>query len=293
MNTFMNRLLSTAAMSIAVTAFAGAAAAADFTRIASDAHGNPTALQLAIVKYGAVSGNDELAVDLISAIHIGDSSYYENLNDRFDAYDVVLYELVIRDETETTPNNPNPMNMLSASQVFLKNLLGLAFQLDEIDYSAPNFVHADMTAAMLGDSMADRGESLYVYAWRTFLVALDEYAKDPLGLRDLRVLGRMVAHRQNNGLKTAIAYEMADERNMRDYLGGEQGSALIAARNARAMQILQEQIDAGARRIGIFYGVAHMPDFEQRLADELSLVRQQTDWINAWQLDQMAGAETR
>lgn len=289
MNTFINKLLIIAAMA----SFAVMAAADEFTRIVSDTHGNPTALQLAIVTYGAASGDDELAVDLISAIHIGDSSYYGNLNDRFGAYDVVLYELVIRDESEKTPNDLNRMNMLSASQVFLKNLLGLAFQLDEIDYSAPNFVHADMTAGMLGDSMAERGESLYVYAWRTFLMSLDEYAKDPLGLRDLRLLGRMVAHRQGNGLKTAIAYEMADERNMRDFLGGGQGSALISARNARAMQVLQEQIDAGARRIGIFYGVAHMPDFEQRLSDELSLVRQQTEWINAWRLDEKAGAEER
>lgn len=289
MSTFINKLLITAA----ITGFAVVAAADEFTRIASDTHGNPTALQLAIVTYGAASGDDELAVDLISAIHIGDSSYYGNLNDRFGAYDVVLYELVIRDESELTPNDSSPMNMLSASQVFLKNLLGLAFQLDEIDYSAPNFVHADMTAAMLGDSMAERGESLYVYAWRTFLMSLDEYARDPLGLRDLRLLGRMVAHRQGNGLKTAIAYEMADKRNMRDFLGGGQGSALIAARNARAMQVLQEQIDAGARRIGIFYGVAHMPDFEQRLGDELSLVRQQTEWINAWRLGEKADAEGR
>lgn len=289
MNSFITKLLIT----VSITAFTAAAAADDFTRIASDTDGNPTALQLAIVTYGPASGDDELAVDLISAIHIGDSSYYGNLNDRFGAYDVVLYELLIRDETEITPDDRDSLNVLSASQVFLKNLLGLAFQLDEIDYRAPNFVHADMTTAMLGDSMEERGESLYVYAWRMFLMSLDEYARDPLGLRDLRLLGRMVANRQGNGLKTAIAYEMADERNMRDFLGGEQGSALIAARNARAMQVLQEQIDAGARHIGIFYGVAHMPDFEQRLADELSLVRQQTDWINAWQLDEQAGAEEK
>lgn len=293
MNTFMNKLLITAAITVATAGYAAAAAADEFTRIASDAQGRPTALQLAIVTYGPASGNEGLAVDLISAIHIGDRSYYGDLNDRFGAYDVVLYELIIRDESEITPNDSNPANMLSASQIFLKNLLGLAFQLDEIDYSAPNLVHADMTAAMLGDSMAERGESLYVYAWRTFLVALDEYARDPLGLRDFRVLGRMAAHHQNNGLKTAIAYEMADERNMRDFLGGDQGSALIAARNARAMQVLQEQIDAGATRIGIFYGVAHMPDFEQRLGEELSLVRQQTDWINAWQLGENDGAEAR
>lgn len=285
MNTFMNKLLIIAATAVAITGFVTVAAAGEFTRIAPDSHGNAAALQLAIATYGPASGDDDLAVDLIGAIHVGDRSYYKDLNDRFNTYDVVLYELIIRDETETTPNESHRMNMLSASQIFLKNLLGLAFQLDEIDYSAANFVHADMTASMLADSMEERGESLYVYAWRMFLLSLDEYARDPLGLKDLRLLGRMATHRQGNGLKTAIAYEMADERNMRDFLGGGQGSALIAARNARAMQILREQIDAGARRIGIFYGVAHMPDFETRLIDELSLARQHTEWVDAWRLD--------
>lgn len=281
MNTLIHKLLVT----VATAGCASVAAAEEFTRIASDEHGNVSALQLAIVTYGPASANENLAVDLISAIHIGDRSYYEDLNDRFSTYDVVLYELLIRDETEVTPNDSQRMNMLSTSQIFLQRLLGLSFQLDEINYNAPNFVHADMTAAMLLDSMEKRGESLYVYAWRTFLLALDEYARDPLGLKDLRLLGRVVTHGGGNGLKTAIAFEMADERNMRDFLGGEQGSALIAARNERAMQVLREQIDAGASRIGIFYGVAHMPDFEQRLGDNLSLVRQQTEWINAWHLD--------
>jgi len=289
MNTFINKLLIT----VAVAGLATVAVADEFTRIASNAHGNATALQLAIATYGPASGDDELAVDLIGAIHVADRSYYDKLNDRFGAYDVVLYELVIRDETQTTPSDPHRMNMLSTSQVFLKNLLGLAFQLEEIDYSASNFVHADMTATMLADSMEERGESLYVYAWRLFLLSLDEYARDPLGLKDLRLLGRMVAHREGNGLKTAIAYEMVDERNMQDFFGGGRGSALIAARNERAIEVLHEQIDAGAARIGIFYGVAHMPDLEQRLEDELSLVRQQTEWIDAWRLNEKVGAEGR
>ncbi|MCH8059070.1 MAG: hypothetical protein IIA11_01290 [Proteobacteria bacterium] len=37
-------------------------------------------------------------------------------------------------------------------------------------------------------------------------------------------------------------------------------------------------------RIGIFYGVAHMPDLEERLVNELGLVRQEVLWIDAWKL---------
>jgi len=83
MNTFINKLLIT----VAVAGLATVAVADEFTRIASNAHGNATALQLAIATYGPASGDDELAVDLIGAIHVADRSYYDKLNDRFGAYD--------------------------------------------------------------------------------------------------------------------------------------------------------------------------------------------------------------
>jgi hypothetical protein len=35
---------------------------------------------------------------------------------------------------------------------------------------------------------SERGESLYVYFWRIFFASLNEYAKDPLGLKDLEIL---------------------------------------------------------------------------------------------------------
>ena len=37
-------------------------------------------------------------------------------------------------------------------------------------------------------------------------------------------------------------------------------------------------------RIGIFYGVAHMPDLEERLLNEVGLTYKTTTWVDAWQL---------
>jgi hypothetical protein len=42
----------------------------------------------------------------------------------------------------------------------LKNSMELSFQLDEIDYTPANFVHADMTPQEFSASMEKRGESL-------------------------------------------------------------------------------------------------------------------------------------
>ncbi len=74
-------------------------------------------------------------IDLIGAVHVGTKQYYSELNNRFRNYDAVLYELVADPEV----NNPSMrddsgMNPLSGLQVGMKTALGLAFQLDEVDY---------------------------------------------------------------------------------------------------------------------------------------------------------------
>jgi hypothetical protein len=53
----------------------------------------------------------------------------------------------------------------------LKNALELTFQLDEIDYQAGNFVHADMTPQEFEQSMAERGESLLSIMWGMMMSA--------------------------------------------------------------------------------------------------------------------------
>jgi hypothetical protein len=166
----------------------------------------------------------------------------------------------------------------------MTKLLDLSFQLDEINYDQANFVHADLSPEELRQSMTDRGESLYVYFWRIFFATLDEYAKDPLGLQDLQMLSTMVASGQDDSFKTMIAYELTNIDQVQDILGEDSGSAIIGARNQRAIDVLKREIDAGSRRIGIFYGVAHMPDLEERLLDQLGLEYSATDWVDAWQL---------
>lgn len=267
---------------------ASADSATVFTRITLDDEEHPRALQMSIVTYEPADSRDILSVDLVSAIHIGDPSYYAELNERFREYDALLYELVAPQDAAARGGLDKRKGILSTTQVGMTKLLGLSFQLDEINYDQINFVHADLSPEELRQSMADRGESLYVYFWRIFFATLDEYAKDPLGLQDLQMLSTMVASGQENSFKTMIAYEMTNIDQVQDILGEDSDSAVIGARNQRAIDVLIREIDAGAKRIGIFYGVAHMPDLEERLMEQLGLEYSATDWVDAWQL----GGET-
>jgi hypothetical protein len=266
------------------TAVASADTATVFARVAVDEEERPRALQMSVVTYEPTDGKDILSVDLVSAIHIGDPSYYAELNDRFLEYDVLLYELVAPQDAAASGGLEKRKGILSTTQIGMTKLLDLSFQLDEINYDQANFVHADLSPEELRQSMTDRGESLYVYFWRIFFATLDEYAKDPLGLQDLQMLSTMVASGQDDSFKTMIAYELTNIDQVQDILGEDSGSAIIGARNQRAIDVLKREIDAGSRRIGIFYGVAHMPDLEERLLDQLGLEYSATDWVDAWQL---------
>jgi hypothetical protein len=255
-----------------------------FVRVATDDNENPRALQMSIVSYVPANNDRILNVDLVSAIHIGDPSYYAELNERFRDYDVLLYELVAPQNAVASNRLEKRKGFLSGAQVGMTKLLDLSFQLDEINYDQANFVHADLSPSELRQSMDDRGESLYVYFWRIFFASLDEYAKDPLGLKDWEMLSAMLTSDQDDSLKTMIAYEMTNIGQVQDILGEDSGSAVIGARNQRAVDVLQREIDSGAKHIGIFYGVAHMPDLEDRLQDQLGLVYEKTAWIDAWHL---------
>ena len=275
-----------AAVSLAVLVVAPVSAASDttFARVATDDNDEPRALQLAITTYTPTNAERGISVDLVGAIHIGDPSYYAELNERFEDYDVLLYELVAPPEAIRNNRLAKRRGLLSTTQISMTKLLDLSFQLDEIDYDAPNFVHADLSPQELRESMADRGESLYVYFWRIFFASINEYAKDPLGLRDWEMLSTMVTAEDDNAFKTMIAYEMTNIDQVRNVLGEDSDSAVIGARNQRAIDVLKREIDAGATRIGIFYGVAHMPDLETRLIEQLGLFYKKTDWVDAWQL---------
>ena len=280
----MNYRHSTLLLILWLPALAVADADTLFARVAENEQQQPLALQVAIVSYG-LPGNRKLRIDLVSAVHIGDRAYYANLNRRFESYDALLYELIAPKDAVITRDDNQSKSVLSSTQLAMKNLLDLSFQLDEIDYGARNFVHADLSPKELSQSMHERGESLYVYFWRIFYASMNQYAKDPLGLNEMQKLSSMLTSRSDNAFKVMLAYELVDLDAYSEILGDDADSAVIGARNQRAIDVLREQLLDGAERVAIFYGVAHMPDMEQRLLQQLGLVYLDTTWVDAWRLD--------
>jgi hypothetical protein len=262
-----------------------AGAQSEYLRITEDAAGTPVAMQTPIIAFEPAGGEPRgLQVDLVGAVHIGDAGYYRTLNERFTDYDAVLYELVAPEGARPVPDVA-PTNLVSFAQTGMTQMLGLTHQLDEIDYRQPNFVHADLTPEGLTQSMSERGESVLGYLFQLLEAAAEgELPETARSMSGVTLLAMLFSPDRERLLKTEFARSMLDVEWITGLIEGNQGSSLIGERNARALAVLQERIARGDRRIAIFYGVGHLPDFASRLEADFGLVRRDVSWLDAWEL---------
>jgi hypothetical protein len=224
-------------------------------------------------------------------VHLGDASYYKDINQRLAAYDAVLFELVGNpeglqnpDPAALPPARPNP---LRGMQKTIGDLFKLEFQLEKIDYTRPNFVHADTTAEEFAKMQAERGESMIKMLLKSFQLsgdpALREKMKDAenLGLADLVML--FYSEKAMQRIKVIFARLLADSESLLEgQLLGE-NNAIIDGRNEVALRKLDEVLaDPAKKRTAIFYGAGHMPGMEQDLRDRLKAVRTTEVWLPAW-----------
>ena len=239
-------------------------------------------------------------VDLIGAVHLADRQYYEFLNDYFKKYDVLLFEMVggenlgvaakvelVQKEQEkitevesavTAEGDLEPaedsLAGLGALYGSMEKALGLTGQGEVINYLAENFVHADLTLNEFQAPQKERGESLLSFILQTRLDA-EPMENEP---NQLRLLGGLLSGRSDL-VKLDVMDTMAagDEQ-----IGTNVGeNVIIFDRNAKCLEVLDKQLEAGVKKIGVFYGAAHLPDLERRLV-ERGFTRKSSKWLNAW-----------
>lgn len=261
----------------------------EWVRIAEDAQGEPTGMQTAIVRYRSKAGQEKrpLEVDLIGAVHVGDSAYYEDLNKRFEQYDALLYELVAPQGTVIEPGTKaSNRHMLGAMQNGMKNMLELEHQLEKVDYTKSNFVHADMSADEFFDSMENRGESLVQMYFRLVgqSIAHQSAMTSKGASPDIDLMRALFAKDRSRQLKIAMAKQLAEMESLLTAFGGEEGSTLITERNKTALEVLRKQIDSGKTRLGVFYGAGHLNDMDKRLRNDFSMEPVSVTWLTAWNL---------
>lgn len=256
-----------------------------FVYLSRGADDEPIALNVAITRFVPRSRSSRIAyVDLVSAIHVADQAYYQELNRRFRDYDAVLYELVAPEGTRVPKGGVPRDSAVSWLQGGMTKILGLTFQLDEVDYTRKNFVHADMTPSEFAKSMEQRGESMLSIMTRIFMQGLSQQATKPGNVDEVKLLAALVSADREHALKVFMAEQFADMEDMMGIFEGSEGSTLVTERNKKAISVLKREMNRGKRRIAIFYGAAHMKDMARQLESEIGLRRAATTWLVAWDL---------
>jgi hypothetical protein len=264
----------------------GGPVAGRFLRLTRDKSDVPLALETAIVHCVPTDPRRRLpTVDLVAAVHIAEKSYYQRLNRELAGYDVVLYELVAADEFKVPsaggPGSDHPITIL---QNGMKDLLGLEFQLQGIDYTRKNLVHADMSPDQFAESMRKRRETLMTMIVRVLGYEMTRPNEPNGGGGSGQLLLALFDKNRSLALRRVFAEQFEDSEGSFAALEGRNGSTLISGRNQVALQVLRKELAAGKTKIAIFYGAAHMPNFQTRLRADFGLVPVSTRWLVAWNM---------
>ncbi len=262
-----------------------------FMRVVRDKQGRPLALETGTAHYVSTGRGKPYSVDLIGCIHIADKPYYDALREQFKQYDVVLFELVMPEGVSLKGlgdrKGGNPISLMQQS---LPQMLDLDYQLKHIDYTAKNFVHADLSPDQMSQAMKKRGDNAVSVFLKAAVDVMGEASRQSAerarkggDFSELQLFAALFDPNRPLALKRLLADQM-------DFVAGGTGlgatldTILVKDRNQAAIKVLAREIKLGRTKIAIFYGAAHMPDFDKRLTAEFHLKRESMTWNRAWDL---------
>ena len=255
-------------------------------RIQRDHRGRAWSMDTAITRFELTNENGKTVfVDLIGAVHVGEKEYYDALNERFEMYDSMLYELIAPEGTVIPKGGGERdiTNPIAALQVGMMSGLDLSFQLEQIDYTPKNFVHADMTPEEFAESWTENNESVSRILLKSMGhgIAMQSKGKGP---SNFSFLAAGLSKNPTLKFRRVAAEQMMSMDAGMSIFDGDEGSTIIENRNAKAMKILKREIDGGKTKLGIFYGAGHLNDMQERLENEFQMKRSGKTWLLAWKL---------
>jgi hypothetical protein len=244
----------------------------EFVRVTSGKEGGSLEVALA----GYEQPDTGRRVYLVGAVHIAHPEAFAAQQALLDGMDLVLWEGVGGRE-KPSPEVMERFDVLFKSQVMLKNLLDLDFQLDEIDYERGFWRNSDMTLEAVQAALDERGlsmipnEALVQAVFGTVFKVVD-----PQSIPRNPTVGRLY--------RGMVGPLIADPQRFFEQPGAEGlKEVLIELRNEVVLRDLADLLaEPGPERIGVYYGAGHLPDLQRALLDEQGLTYLGIHWITAW-----------
>jgi len=243
-------------------------------------------LQTSIATYENESG---VILSLVSAIHMADERYYDTLNDYFQSQDAVLYELVAEsdqrpafDEAAAVPGAGSPVSMMQRA---MARFLNVSFQLEQIDYTQANFLHADLSPAQLNEIMQSKNENSFsMFISLALAQSVSQTKSRPeSGLGSLAMLRAMMTPQRDSVAKYLLAKELSSAELSALSAELEAQLTILGDRNRAALRVLKASLkEPQVRQLSIFYGAAHMPGIERAIVSGFGFKKVDEQWLDAW-----------
>jgi hypothetical protein len=260
-------------------------------------HTNVTELQVAVRQF-IPQARSQPVIWLAGVSHVGESNYYARLQKLLDAQELVLFEGVTDRASRAAGRKAFERSdeELGSLQNTMAESLGLAFQLDTIDYERPNFRNSDLTIEQIAQLITKEGP-----AGQPSKTA-QEFQK----LLELMEGDSLVGALVTAGMKligSSPKLQAMMKLVMIEILGRFKGDMsqfqglppewqrlieiLLRARNDAVLKDVRAEIGkrSPAKTIAIFYGAAHMEDLEGRLVREMNYRPAREEWFPAFSVD--------
>ena len=218
---------------------------------------------------------------LVGAIHIGQKSYYKELQRLLDYSDEVFYEGVKPGSPVAKATVAPPSKGPKATYQILSDAIGLDFQLLDIDYTKPNWKNVDLSwteLEALNKAQANGKPSQFDQV---------KGMLDPTGPAAKSLSAAMGI--ATPGMKEAIKIFMIKTA------GSEGGPNLdaaterivVQARNRTVIDALDAATSAEAppRAVAVFYGAKHMADLQRTLVEKYGYTLDEKRWFAAAKAD--------
>lgn len=281
------------------------------------AAGGTASLDIVIREFHGPKKRDPI-VYLVGVSHIGDAEYYQTVQNRLEATELVLFEGVRASEERAKPKPhdtsapPPPKMPVRATNEFslqadLAKSLGLEFQLDVVNYERPHFLNSDMTITQImevlnpGKRFGPPGSGKPVQApnddsgaaqFDNLMSAMDgsgfmggvlQMMVKFIGASPkIQTLVKLSFIEMLGSLEGDLSRMEMPSPGLKELL-----KVLIEKRNHVVMDDLRASLAEKhpPKTIAIFYGAAHMPDMDTRLQTELNYRPMKDEWLKAFSVD--------
>jgi hypothetical protein len=270
--------------------------------------GTMGAAQTAIRRFTPIHGNGP-SIYLVAAIHIGEKSYYKQLQRFLDKQSVVLYEGVgpppraIRTKFARGAGS-HPFKVAKQPvgiQKKLANALNLQLQMDGIRYDRPQFRNSDLNWDTMNSLATEAGpDTQRLLAELKNSISggpnvtevdlimdkvLKVSASRPLVATILRRLFVVVLCapdkvRHLPGLKQDKGGPLGPAKKLDSIIINERNKTVLADLKA-LLKTSKRNSSRPIQSIAIFYGAAHMKDIEQHLVSDLGYRTAEAQWVTA------------